>query len=96
MSTVNLLIKGKVQGVYYRVAAKEQADKLGITGWVKYISDGRVEARASGNEKQLQQFIAWCRKGPEKAVVTDVIVTQLSEQKFEEFTVMQETYPKDI
>ena len=54
MQTVNLLIKGKVQGVYYRNAAKEEADKLGITGWIKYISEGRVEAMATGNEEQLQ------------------------------------------
>src|ERR1044072_9025937 len=91
MSTINLLIKGKVQGVYYRVAAKEQADKLGITGWVKYISDGRVEAMATGNEKQLQKFIEWCRKGPEKAVVSGVIVTPLAEQKFDDFEIMQES-----
>jgi len=47
MRTVNLLIKGKVQGVFYRVAAKEEADKLSITGWVKYISEGRVEVMAT-------------------------------------------------
>ncbi|HEX5155173.1 MAG TPA: acylphosphatase [Parafilimonas sp.] len=96
MPTVNLLIKGKVQGVYYRFAAKEQADKLGITGWVKYISEGRVEVMATGAEEKLQEFIAWCRKGPEKAFVTDVIVTLLSEESIGEFTVIQETYPHDI
>lgn len=96
MPTINLLIKGKVQGVYYRVAAKEEADKLGVKGWVKYISEGRVEAMATGTEKQLEQFITWCRKGPEKAVVKDVIVTQLSEQHFDEFLITQETYPRDI
>ena len=93
MPTVNLLIKGKVQGVYYRIAAKEEADKLGIAGWVKYISEGRVEIMATGSEKQLEQFIAWCYKGPEKAEVTDVIATPLSEQAFQEFEVIQETYP---
>jgi len=96
MPTVNLLVKGKVQGVYYRFAAKEQADKLGITGWVKYISEGRVEIMATGTEKKLQEFIAWCRTGPEKAFVTDVIVTPLSEESIDEFTVIQETYPRDI
>jgi len=96
MSTVNLLIKGKVQGVYYRFAAKEEADKLGITGWVKYINEGRVEIMATGAEEQLEQFITWCHKGPEKAVVAQVIVTPLSEEKFEGFSVIQETYPHDI
>ena len=96
MPTVNLLIKGKVQGVYYRIAAKDEADKLGITGWVKYISEGRVEIMATGTTAQLQQFTEWCHKGPEKAFVTDVIVTPLSEEPFDEFIVMQESYPHDI
>jgi len=96
MPTVNLLIKGKVQGVFYRTAAKGEADKLGVTGWVKYINEGRVEAMVTGNEERLQQFIEWCRKGPEKAIVTDVIVTPLSEQEFDDFTVILENYPLDI
>jgi acylphosphatase len=96
MQTVNLLIKGKVQGVYYRTSAKEQADKLSVTGWVKYISEGRVEAMATGNEEQLQQFVQWCRKGPEKAIVTDVIITPLSQQQFDDFTVVLDDYPHDI
>jgi acylphosphatase len=96
MPTVNLLIKGKVQGVYYRLAAKDQADKLGITGWVKYISEGRVEIMTTGSEEQLQQFTEWCRTGPEKAVVTNVIVTPLLEQTFDEFVVILDEYPHDI
>ncbi len=67
MPTANLLIKGKVQGVYYRKYAKEEADKLGITGWVKYISEGRVEAMATGGQDQLNQFVERCRQGSEKA-----------------------------
>jgi acylphosphatase len=89
MPTINLVIKGKVQGVYYRVVAKEMADELSITGWIKYISDGRVETMATGTEKQLQQFISWCRRGPEKAMFTDVIITPLSEEAFDEFSIIQ-------
>jgi acylphosphatase len=96
MKTANLIIKGKVQGVFYRQAAKEQAQKLGITGWIKNISEGRVEVMASGDEERLQDFIEWCHVGPRKADVTDVIVTPLSEQKFDEFTVIRESYPYDV
>jgi acylphosphatase len=96
MPTVNLLIKGKVQGVYFRIAAKEEADKLGITGWVKYINEGRVEIMVSGAEEPLQQFIKWCHRGPEKAEVSNVIVTPLSDQEFDDFEVIQEIYPHDI
>ena len=96
MQTVNLLIKGKVQGVYYRIAAKDEADKLGITGWVKYISGGRVEIMASGSEDAINEFIEWCKKGPEKAAVENVIVTPLSSEQFEGFTMILENYPTDI
>lgn len=96
MPTVNLIIKGKVQGVYYRNSAKEEAEKLGITGWVRYISEGRVEAMATGSPEQLEKFITWCRRGPEKALVEDVITTPLSEQKFEDFNAIFDNYPHDI
>ena len=56
MQTVNLLIKGKVQGVYYRNAAKEEADKSGVTGWVKYISEGRVEAMRKTLQLMLNEL----------------------------------------
>jgi acylphosphatase len=96
MATVNLIIKGKVQGVYYRIAAKEAADKLGITGWVQYINEGRVEIMATGTKERLDQFIEWCGKGPKRADVTNVIVTQLTEEPFDKFSVIQEAYPHDI
>ena len=96
MVTVNLIIKGKVQGVYYRLEAKNEADKLGITGWVKYIPEERVEIMATGSEEQLESFIHWCHRGPEKAEVTDVIVTSLTEQSFDEFSVIQEMQQPEI
>ena len=96
MATVNLLIKGKVQGVYYRKTAQEKARELNIKGWVKYINGGRVEIMSSGSEDSIKEFIEWCKKGPEKAVVENVIVTPLSDEQFEDFTVLLENYPADI
>lgn len=90
MQTVNLLIKGKVQGVFYRVAAKEVADKLDIKGWVKNVDGGRVEAMATGAEEKVKEFIDWCKQGPTRANVTDVIVTRLSLQTFNTFTIIRE------
>jgi acylphosphatase len=75
MATVHLLIKGKVQGVFYRATAKEKAEELGLNGWVKNTLEGDVEATVSGNEAALQQFITWCRQGPPKAQVDDMIIT---------------------
>jgi len=76
MRTVHLLIKGKVQGVFYRASAKEKADELGITGWVKNTPAGFVEALACGDDNDVQQFVEWCKKGPSNAVVDDVVIIE--------------------
>lgn len=89
MPAVHLLIKGKVQGVFFRATAKKIAEQMGITGWVKNTDAGDVEAVACGSNEQLQQFISWCKKGPEKAVVTSVEVKNIEEQSFSGFKVQQ-------
>lgn len=70
----HLLIRGKVQGVYYRASMVEEALRLGVSGWVRNQRDGSVEAMACGTSAQLEQLTAWARRGPAAAVVTDVIV----------------------
>lgn len=89
MPTIHLLIKGKVQGVFYRATAKEIADKLNITGWIKNTDEGDVEAIVSGADEQLQQFISWCKQGPNNAKVEDVIVTPQSETAFYDFKIIR-------
>jgi acylphosphatase len=76
MPTIHLLIKGKVQGVFYRATAKKIADELNLTGWIKNTKDGNVEAAATGNEEQLKEFMNWCKQGPEHAKVEEVIIEQ--------------------
>ena len=89
MPTVHLLIKGKVQGVFYRASAKEMADDFALKGWIKNTNEGDVEAVVSGDEKQLKSFIEWCWKGPRRAEVKDVMVTQKEEIRFENFSVIR-------
>jgi acylphosphatase len=89
MQTIHLIIKGKVQGVFYRVSAKEKADELNITGSVKNTEEGNVEITASGSQEQIQIFISWCRKGPKNASVTDIITTEQPLQLFQGFTVIR-------
>ena len=89
MPTVYLLIKGKVQGVFYRASAKEEADQLQLTGWVKNTSEGHVEAVASGHQAAIDQFIAWCKRGPKKANVTEVHIEPLPEETFDQFSVIR-------
>jgi acylphosphatase len=74
MKTVRIIVKGKVQGVFYRASAKEEAAKLGLNGWVANRADGSVEAIASGEKSSVEKFIEWCRKGPVRAQVQEIIV----------------------
>jgi acylphosphatase len=89
MPTKHLLIKGKVQGVFYRASAKEVADTLGLNGWVRNTEEGNVEAVVTGADYQLQDFIAWCRQGPSGAVVTDVQVREQQEESFPNFKIIR-------
>jgi len=85
MPTVRLLIKGKVQGVYYRASAQERAQALGLTGWVRNTPEGDVEAVASGDQSVIDEFIAWCHHGPRQAKVVSVEVSSLPEARFDDF-----------
>ncbi len=69
---VHLTIRGKVQGVFFRAETKDQADKLGIGGWVRNCADGSVEIFAQGEATALKKFEAWCTHGPERAEVTHI------------------------
>jgi len=89
MKTVRLTIKGKVQGVFYRATAKDVADLLGIKGWVKNLPNDDVEITATAAEDVLQKFIAWCRQGPSKARVDEVIIEELDIEEFKGFKVIR-------
>ncbi|MBC8047462.1 MAG: acylphosphatase [Fimbriimonadaceae bacterium] len=65
-------ITGKVQGVFYRASAKQIADTLNITGWIRNDADGNVIAYAVGENENINKFIEWCRQGPPMAEVIDV------------------------
>ncbi len=89
MPTKHLLIKGKVQGVFYRATAKEIAEKLGLTGWVRNTDEGHVEAVISGPAGAVQQFVEWCWQGPRRAAVTAVDAVDFPEESFTGFTVIR-------
>ena len=64
MIAKRMRVRGRVQGVFYRATTKEEADKLGISGWVKNESDGSVSITAEGDSDKLSKFTEWCKKGP--------------------------------
>jgi acylphosphatase len=67
-------ISGRVQGVFFRAHTKEVAEKLGLTGWVRNLPDGRVEAVFEGEEEAVKEAIEWCKRGPPLAKVERVEV----------------------
>ncbi|MDZ7797599.1 MAG: acylphosphatase [Candidatus Marinimicrobia bacterium] len=69
---LKIVISGRVQMVGFRWFAKQQADILGIRGYVRNTSRGNVEILAEGNEKDLNTFIDYLRKGPSRARVDDI------------------------
>ena len=73
-SRAHLKIRGRVQGVYYRALTVQEAQKLGLTGWVTNCADGSVEAVAEGTQATIESLIAWCRQGPAGARVDSVEV----------------------
>ncbi|WP_207493744.1 acylphosphatase [Aridibaculum aurantiacum] len=89
MKTLHLLIKGKVQGVFYRVSARDKAVELGLKGWVKNTADGNVEALVSGNEEKVDQFVSWCWEGPSRASVAAVETKETEDEAGEEFKIIR-------
>jgi Acylphosphatases len=67
-------ISGRVQGVFFRAHTKELADELSLTGWVRNLPDGRVEAVFEGEEDAVKRAIEWCKRGPPLASVEKVEV----------------------
>jgi len=67
----HVLIKGRVQGVYFRSYTRSEAERLSLNGWVRNLHDGSVEAVFEGEKASVEKMIAWCQKGPPGAIVTN-------------------------
>lgn len=79
MKTYRFLISGQVQGVWFRKYTKDRADKMGISGYVKNLSDGRVEAAATLKEEQFAKFLDAIKQGPPFANVEDIKIEEINE-----------------
>jgi len=85
---IQLNVTGKVQGVGYRISAKQQADHLSLTGWVQNQSNGTVEILAEGSQAQLDQFIKWAQSGPRFADVEQVTLKNLTtDTEYDDFSI---------
>jgi len=69
-----LLISGRVQGVFFRDTCHRVAQRHGVSGWVRNLPDGSVEAVFEGPDEDVRRLVEWSRQGPRTAVVEDVRV----------------------
>lgn len=89
MKHVSIHVKGKVQGVFFRASTKDMAQNLGLLGFVRNEPDGSVYIEAEGTDADLELFIAWCKKGPDRARVDEVLVAEGSVVGFRGFDVQR-------
>ena len=88
MRQAHVFISGSVQGVGYRYFVKQNARKLGLTGWVRNTEDGGVEAVLQGDKKLIEQLIALCKNGPFMAEVQHVgLEWDAVKEEFADFTI---------
>ena len=87
-TALHIWVSGKVQGVYFRASTAKKAKKLDLSGWVKNLTDGRVEILAQGSEQSLDALLQWCDHGPMLAKVNEV--------KHEKLQVEQEHAPFEV
>jgi acylphosphatase len=73
---VHLLIRGRVQGVYFRQSMMETAEKNNVLGWVQNLPDNRVEAILEGNDSNVDAVIEWANFGPAGAIVDELKITE--------------------
>jgi acylphosphatase len=88
---IHLVVRGRVQGVFFRASAQREAKRLGLTGWVKNRPDGGVEIVAEGEEDQVKDLLAWSQHGPSTARVEKIDTRWRSYTgEFSEFRIVPE------
>jgi len=68
-----ILIEGRLQGMNFRMKTQEQAQSLGLVGFVRVLSDGRIEIEAQGQKPQLEQLLAWCQQEPHSSNIKSIL-----------------------
>jgi acylphosphatase len=72
MKRMRVFVSGHVQGVFFRDSTRQEAERLGVRGWVRNLPDGKVEAVFEGPPARVDGLVAWCQEGPERARVEQV------------------------
>jgi len=85
MACRRFLVRGRVQGVWFRASTRQEAERLGLTGQAVNLADGRVEVMACGPETMLDELATWLWQGPELARVDDVSSEEVPPRQFSGF-----------
>ncbi len=80
MKRAEVVVRGAVQGVFFRVETRDRARSLGLGGWVRNRADGSVEAAFEGDDERVESMVSWCARGPSGAQVDEVDVTWMEPQ----------------
>jgi len=78
MKRYAIKIRGRVQGVFFRDSARQEAERLGLVGFARNEPDGTVYIEAGGNEAALDEFVAWCHEGSAHSKVEGVHISEIS------------------
>jgi acylphosphatase len=84
---IEIIVHGRVQGVYFRASTKDKAISLGVMGWCKNLADGTVFIHAEGSEQALTELVAWCHQGPKLAAVKKVVTEKVDSEGFQRFEI---------
>jgi acylphosphatase len=84
---IHCIVSGLVQGVWFRGGTHEEANKLGLTGWVQNIPNDRVEVMACGEKEKVLQLLEWLKHGPPRARVSDVSCDEIAWKDFGSFDI---------
>jgi acylphosphatase len=87
MKRAEVVVRGAVQGVFFRVETRDRARSLRLAGWVRNAPDGSVEAAFEGEDERVESMVGWCRRGPRGARVDDVEVTWTEVQNEDGFSI---------
>lgn len=89
MKTLRIIVSGRVQGVFFRASTKAVADQIGIRGIVKNLPDGTVFIEAEGEDFLMEDFLDWCKYGPDDARVDDISIEEIETKNYRNFNILK-------
>lgn len=90
IKSLQLIIRGKVQGVFFRVSTRDKAKELNVCGFVRNERDGSVYSEIEGEEEALEDMISWCKLGPRGAHVQEVKVIDQPNVGYSDFEIRRD------